>query len=445
MTQLGTVPNAVLGLRRSLGLVDTTAILTSCVVGVGIFIVPGEVAAAVDSPVIVLALWVLGGIISLAGALSIGELAAAFPEPGGMYTYLRRVYGDQIGFLYGWGAIVVVNCAVSATLAIGTAAYISKFASIGESSEKVVSVGVIALIAGINVLGIEQGKWVQNWLTVIKLVGLAFLIIVFLLLGSERASSFRALATTGREWDLLHGASAALVAIMWTFDGWAYAGFSAGEMKAPQQDLPRALLLGMLFATAVYVLLNVAYYSALSPSEIRQTERVATTAMNKVAGEATEIAVSLLIVIILLGSLNAIFLTGTRCPIAMATDGLLPMCFARLHPRSLVPVIPILVQGCFSAALVWVGKVQELLGMTVATSWLFYAIAAAGVIVLRRTAPTVKRPYRVPLFPYLPGVYCLVALGISTSAVVASPIYSLLGAALLASGVPVYLYMKSRS
>jgi APA family basic amino acid/polyamine antiporter len=438
-------PSAETTLARELRLRDPTAIVVGTIIGSGIFLVPGRVATHLDSLGAVLLVWLVGGVLSLCGALSIAEIGAAFPGAGGLYVYLRHAYGRPAGFLYGWGLLCMIHSGSIATLAVAFGLYLSQLLFLSNGEQKAVGVGCILILTYVNCLGIRPGKLVQNLLTVIKLGGLSLMTLLLFARGrplTSLAGDFWPEGPLRLAW-LPFGA--ALVAVLWAYEGWHVVSFAAGEIKQPTRDLPRSLFHGTLIITGSYLLANAAYYSVLSGAEIRQGDTVAATAMSQAFGPIASGLVSLLILVSIFGAMNGMVLTGPRVYYAMAKEGLFFNAFSQLNARYRTPIVAIVVQGIWASLLTLLGTFQELFTYVIFTAWIFYGLTVAGVIVLRHKQPALERPFRVPAFPWLPAFFCLAAFGITVSTIVADPHHALLGIALILAGLPVYALFRRRA
>lgn len=424
------------GLVRELNLRDGMALVVGTVIGSGIFLVPGAVARQLPSFSGVLLVWVVGGALSLFGALSLAELSASYPGTGGLYVYLRQAYGRPVGFLYGWSLLTMIQSGSIATLAVAFALYLSYVFPMSTVWQKTVAILCIGILSAINCLGIKSGKLTQNIVTICKLGGLGAMIALLVARGHWQvlrssihpAGSAFSVAAFG----------AALVAVLWAYEGWHVVSFTAGEFKAPQRDLPRSLFWGTLCLAAIYLLANAAYYGVLTGAELQRSDRAAATAMQAAYGIGTTLFISLLIATSILGATNGMIVTGPRVYYAMARDRLFFPQFARISTRYHSPVPAILLQFVWASLLTLLGTFQELFTYVIFTAWIFYGVTVAAVMVLRIRKPDLDRPFRVPGYPWLPLSFVLAACGITISAIIASPIHALWGIGLILLGIPAY-------
>jgi APA family basic amino acid/polyamine antiporter len=386
----------------------------------------------------------VGGLLSLFGALALGELGAAYPGAGGLYVYLREAYGRPVGFLYGWGLLSLIQSGSIATLAVAFRIYLGQFIALTVIQEKIAGFVCVLVLTAVNCFGVRSGKLVQNIFFIAKLGGLALMIWLLFQRGHVHllASSFKSNSTNA-----FHPAAfgIALVAVLWAYEGWHVVSFTAGEFKNPQRDLPRGLFYGTLIVAAVYILANLGYYCVLTPSQIEQTQRVAATAIAAIAGGPAASFISALILVSILGAINGMTLTGPRVYYAMAKEGLFFKAFEKIEPRSHAPVIAIIIQGVWAACLTLLGSFQELFTYVVFTAWIFYGLAVLAVIVLRVRHPNVPRPFRVPLYPWLVILFAVAALGITLNTFIATPTHALIGIGLILIGLPIYAIFVSRN
>lgn len=445
-------------LRRELGAWGAASIVVGTVIGSGIFLVPRKMVMETGSAELVLAVWVFGGLLSLAGALTYAELATMMPEAGGEYNYLRAAYGPFWGFLYGWTQMWVAKSGSIATLATGFFYYLANFrpelerpllalpAPLGEggaalevSAGQLLAMAVILGLGWLNWFGVRVGGRVQVAVTAVKVALILWIIAAGL--GGEAA----------RETGGLQGARggvagffAALVAALWAYDGWNNLSMVASEVKAPQRNLPRALIYGTGAVMGIYLLTNYAYFRVLSEAEVASSDRVAAVMMQRILGGWGADLVSVAAMISIFAALNGSILSGSRVPYAMARDGYFFRRFGGVHDRHAVPGFSILALSAWSAVLVLSGRYDQLVTLVIFPSWILYGMSAAAVIVLRRKMPGAERPYRALGYPVVPFLFVLVAAFLTVQTLLHSRRESLLGLALILCGVPFYLYWKRR-
>jgi APA family basic amino acid/polyamine antiporter len=431
-------------LLHELSLRDATAIVAGTIIGSGIFLVPNSVANHLSSFAAVLLVWLVGGLLSLFGALALGELGAAFPGAGGLYVYLRHAYGKPIGFLYGWGLLTLIHSGSIATLAVAFRIYLAQMFPLTVLQQKAAGIICVLVLTAVNCFGVRSGKGVQNLLTLAKFGGLALMLGILFLWGHSRLLAADFLPATPLKVQPVHF-GIALVAVLWAYEGWHVVSFTAGEFKNAQRDLPRGLFYGTLLVAVTYISMNVAYYCVLTPHQIQNTERVAATAVSSVWGSTAALFVTVLILVSIIGATNGMVLTGPRVYYAMAKEGLFFQGFGILSSRFRAPVLAIAIQGVWSACLTLLGTFQELFTYVIFTAWIFYGLAVAAVIVMRIRRPDIPRPFRAPGYPWLPALFTLAALGITLSAIISSPLHALYGVLLILSGLPFYAIFLARN
>jgi len=431
-------------LRRELSLFDGIALVVGTVIGSGIFLIPSSIAADLRPLGAVLLVWALGGVLTVFGALSLAELGAMYPGAGGLATYLRRAYGPLPAFLYAWGLLFMIHSGSIAALAVAFGLYLGQVLPFHALEQKAASVACIAVLTAINCLGIRGGKRVQNAIAVAKVAGLAGILALLGVAGRRPLRLFAAAAPASARALPLAGFGAALIAVLFAYEGWHVLSFVAGEMKSPRRDLPRSLFYGTALVMLIYLAANLGYYHVLSYDQIRGSSALAAQAVGTILGPAGRIAVSLLILVSVLGSTNGLVLTGPRVYYAMAREGAFPTAFGRTSERYRTPMLALIVQGVWAALLAAFGSYQQLFTDVIFTAWIFYGLAVAAVLVLRRTQPRAERPFRVPGYPWLPLLFCAAALGLVMSTIVAQPGGATLGLALLAAGIPVYFFATAR-
>ncbi|MGH9441160.1 MAG: APC family permease [Thermoanaerobaculia bacterium] len=428
------------GLIRVLGPWDLAFFLVGTVIGSGIFLVPSEIARVVDSEPLILGIWVVGGALTLLGVISMAELGAALPSPGGMYTYLSRAYGKLAGFLCGWTMFTVITSGAIATLAAAFVIYLGGLVSLSSGSARAVSIGLILALTGANVLGIRAGSAVQNVLAALKIAGLAGMTIAIFALPA-RAPKLPSMTSPKAPGFAAIGI--ALVAVFWAYEGWHDASFVAGETRDPQRSFPLGCVLGELVIIGLYLAANVAYFRVMSVAEIAASPRVGLAAIAKVAGPWGGRALTAAIMCSILGAMNGSILAGPRSYFQMSRDGLLPEGLGGVHPRFRSPAASIVLQGVWSCLLVlFLGGFSQLFTYVIFGGWLVYGLAVAAVIVLRVKEPDLARPFRVPLYPAAPAAFVAASLGLMISTIVQRPRESLLGLGFIALGVPMYFLLR---
>ena len=429
-------------LARKLGLRDGIAIAVGTIIGSGIFLVPSAIASQLPSLAAVVAVWVLGGVLSVAGALSLAELASMFPEAGGIYVYLREAYGRSMGFLYAWVALVAGETGGIAGLAVAFGIYLAQIVPLTPMERKIASVAlVLALTAG-NCYGVETGKWVQNLLTACKLFGIAAMTGVLLARGS--AQHIREALLPAGAHSTAAGFGLALIAALWAYQSWHSVAYNAAEFRNPQRDLPRSLIIGALLVMAIYLAANVAYYAVLTPGEIAGSERVAADATTRALGTGAASFLALLILCSVSGASNGILLTAPRATYALAERGDFFRSFARVNLRTRVPVLAIAVQGLWGAVLACLGSFQQIVLYTISIAWVFFAFAVLAVIVLRRKRPDAPRPFRTPLYPLTPLLFVATATAMTINYIVSDPKGSAMAGGVVLIGLPLYAILRKR-
>jgi basic amino acid/polyamine antiporter, APA family len=427
-------------LRRDLTLFDTVNLVVGTIIGSGIFLVPAEIARAVREPGWMLAVWVVGGALTLLGALSLAELGAAMPDAGGIYTFITRAFGRLPGFLCGWMLFTVATSGSIATLGAAFPIYLGAFVPLTPATAKLAGVLAIALLTWVNIVGVKNGARVGNVLTALKVGGLvAMVLVIFLLPGPPADPATSAPPPLPAGPVPLAAVGVALVAVLWAYEGWHDVSFAAGEIHEPQKNFPRGIVGGVSIVVGLYLLANLAYLKVLTPAEIAVSDRVALTAMTRVTGEWGGKLLTAAILCSILGAMNALILAGPRAYYQMARDGLFIERVSRVHPRWRTPVEALLFQGLWSAFLVLIiGGFSQLFTYVIFGGWIFYALAVLAVPALRRKEPALIRPFRVPGYPLVPLAFAATAFAIVVNTLVATPRESLLGLAFIALGVPVY-------
>jgi basic amino acid/polyamine antiporter, APA family len=421
-------------LPRKLGLVDATAILIGTVIGSAIFLVPNAVARNLPSTGLILLVWSLTGVLTFFGALAYAELGAMIPATGGQYVYLREAYGPLVGFLSGWASFLVMQSGGIASLAAAFSIYLSYFIPLSPVAGKLASVLLIAVLTLVNYRGVRLGARVQRLFTFLKLAGLT-VIVASAFLSPRHIETAAAASPAGFSWSRF---GVAMIACLWAYEGWNCVSFVAGEVKRPERNLLLALSLGTAALIAIYLSANVAYMRVLSVPAIAATDRVAAKAAEITMGSIGGTLVSLTILLSIIGASNGAILTFARAYFAQARDGLFFRAVGNVHPRFETPHIAIVVQGVWAAVLATSGSYERLFSYVIFAAWIFYGLAVLGVVVLRRKAPDLPRPYKMWGYPVTPIAFAVVAFWFVINTIITTPVPSLIGLAIVAAGVPVY-------
>lgn len=461
-----TAPRVRTTYARRLGLFDGTMVVVGGIIGAGIFLNPAIVAQRVGSPGLILAAWALGGAVALLGALCFAELGARRPEAGGGYVYLREALGPLPAFLYGWTLLLVINSGGIAAVGMTFASYAADLAGLPAALVKPLAIAAIALLTVINYLGIRPGATTQNVFTILKLVALGGLILAGLALAARVAGAGEAAEAAGAT---PQGASAvavalgaALIPVLFAFGGWQNANFVAGEIREPQRNLPRALLLGVGIVVATYLLANLAYVTTLGAAGLAASAAPASDTMRALLGPAGGTFIAAGIVLSTFGFLNLSILAAPRVYQAMADDGLFFRWAARLHPRYRTPAGAIVFQSAWAVVLLLSGTYGQLLDWVVFGDWIFFGLVVVTLFVYRArdgsggpvraedgatpdAAVTPDEPtFRAFGYPWLPACFVLVAGIVVISSVASNPVNALLGSLLIGAGVPVFLFWRRR-
>ena len=409
------------------------------VIGSGIFLVPGGVlrqAGGQAGPALVV--WVVGGALSLLGALAYGELGAMNPAAGGLYVYLRDAFGPLTAFLYGWTFFLVIATGSAATLAVASASYLQQFITLGPLGQKLAAVALLAIVAAINVRSTRGSSDVQNWSTAIK-VG-ALLIMSVVLIAFRPAPPVNAAPFWPSTFtpSLLSGMGLGMIGVLWAYEGWQYVTFSAGEAIDPQRIFPRAIVIGTASLVGIYLFANVGYLAALGTVGVASSDRVAAEAVGAIVGPGAAKLIAAVILVSIFSATNGLTLSAPRVYYAMANDGLFFRTLAGVHPRFGTPAVAIIAGTGWAMVLAVSGTFEQLLTYVVFVGWIFYALGAACVFVLRRTKPDVHRPFRVPGYPWTPLLFILAAAALVANTIATQPGRAAVGIGLVLLGAPVY-------
>jgi APA family basic amino acid/polyamine antiporter len=433
----------VSSLARTLRQTDLTLLLIGTVIGSGIFLVPGAVLQNSGGHVgLALVVWLLGGVLSLVGALTYGELGAMNPEAGGLYVYIRDAFGRLAAFLYGWAMFFVISSGSLATLAVAFTSYLGQFVAMSPPAARVTSIVVIIVIAAVNIVGTRRSANVQNLTTALKIGALLAISAVLLALGDELPAAWQQPWPEIGSGALLASLGTAMIGVLWAYEGWQYVTFSAGEAIDPQRTFPRALAIGTGVLIVLYLIPNLAYVAALGPDAVMRSNRVASEAVTVLIGPTAGMLVAAAILVSIFGAANGLTLTAPRVYYAMAKDRLFFARLAAVHPRFGTPAFAIAASSAWAIVLAATGTFEQLLTYVVFAGWLFYALGAVSLFVYRRRAPHARRPFSVPGYPIAPALFILAALAIVVNTVVVQPGRALVGIGIVLAGLPAYLIWR---
>jgi basic amino acid/polyamine antiporter, APA family len=438
-------PNAEVSYVRSLGTFSTTMVVIGGIIGAGIFLNPAIVAQRVHSAAFILTAWIIGGGVALIGALAFAELGARRPQAGGGYIYLTEAFGPLAAFLYGWTFLFIINSGGIAAVAVTFARYSVDLLGISTAYIKPLAAALLVALAGVNYFGIRSGSITQNIFTVLKLAAVLIFVGIFLARGG-------ASATTPTE--TIHGLGVvralgiALIPVLFAYGGWQYSNNIASEIVDPERTLPRSLGIGIAVVIAVYVLANVAYIRALGPAGLAASLAPAADTMRVVMGPLGGALMAIGIIVSTIGFVNSGILSAPRMLQAMSADGLFFRFASRLHPKYRSPAGGILIQAVWAVALALSGTYGQLLDYVVFGDWIFFGLIVATIFAYRRldartgATPTV---FRMPGYPVLPALFVIVAVYVVVSAILSNPRNALLGALLIALGIPAFLFWRRQN
>jgi basic amino acid/polyamine antiporter, APA family len=437
-------------LARRLTLWSAIAVVIGSTIGSGIFRTPASVAQLIgDVPFFLLA-WIIGGVLALCGALTYGELAAAFPRSGGIYVYIRESFGPIPAFLFGWAELWIIRPGAFGAIGITAAAYTLRTfgfdpaAPIGPlRAEQALGAIYIIIVAFVNYYGIHRGAVLQNISTALKVGALAALVLLGLTLGNSAHQSttnvFSQHAVVGISPFLL-----ALVSILWAYDGWADLSFVGGEVKNPQSALPRALLLGTGLVVVLYLAANLTYLILIPMKSMQSAELVAADVASLLFGSIGVVLISGVIAISTFGTLNGSMMTAPRIFFAMAEDNLFPKVIARVDPVTQAPTGTILITAGMGVIFISIRTFTDLANQFIIGIWPFYALAVLAVFILRRKKPDMERPYRVWGYPFVPALFLLCSLFLLGNYLITEPLAFGVDIGLILIGIPVFFFWRKR-
>lgn len=430
-------------LVRSLGLLSSIGLVIGITIGGGIYRTPAGIADRVPDPVWMLGVWVLGGLIVLCGALSFAELSASMPETGGMYVYLREGWGRPYGFLYGWAQLVLIRAAALGGISSVFGEYFMRVFGMDPRANPAMADYLAAaaiIVASItNIVGVKLGALFAGLSTIAKFGALALLVLASFLMGGQVGASFTNLASNGAAIDAgVFGL--ALISVMWAYDGFADLTFASGEVKDPQHNLPRAIIIGTLMIIAIYLLANFAYLYVNPIGVMAKSPLIAADTMGALFGQVGVSFVAVVVMISTFGSLMGSMLASPRIFFAMADDNLLFGPIARVHPTWKTPYVAIALAGVLGVAMVMTQTFEQLTDTFVLAMWPFYALSVAAIYTLRKSQPQLSRPYKVVGYPFVPAVFIAAAIYLVVNALMTEPKWTSITFGVVLLGLPVYYF-----
>ena len=430
-------------LKRVLSLLDATMINAGGIIGSGIFMVPAAVAMFTGSASLFFMVWIAGGIVSLFGALSVAELGAAMPRAGGQYVYLSEAYGPVWGYLYGWSAVAVINTASIAAVGVAFSEYLRFFFPITDVSIKGIAVATIVLLTIINILDVKSGARFQNLFTISKLGAIFVIIILGLVMEGGSNQNLSPFFSDQSFTELVGPLGLAMVSVLWTFDGWIFITYVAGEVKNPGRNIPLSLIFCMLIVVTIYLLLNYVLIYTLGFTGMNGSDLVVSDAASVFLGNKGAAIVTLIILISLIGANNGQVLTSARINYAMAKDKLFFYQASQIHPRFKSPSNALIIQCVWASLLTFTGTFNQLITYIIFASWIFYGMSAGAVIILRNKKPDMERPYKTPVYPWIPIIFILFAIFLTINTIIEAPRDAAIGAGIILAGLPMYYYWKN--
>ena len=430
-------------LPRTLGLRDLIWLTIGSVIGSGIFLVPSVVLRQVNGFIIpALLVWLVGGILSLLGALTYSELGAMKPATGGLYIYIRDCFGRFPAFLFGWTLFFVISSGSIATLAVAFSAYLSEIVPLTPLLAKTISVLMIAAVALLNVIGTRASADVQGWTTAAKVFGILVMSFILLWLGRGFHGSGPTLWGTSHSGSLAAGIGLAMISVLWAYEGWQFVTYSAGEVLNAKRSLPLGLVIGTTVLIGIYLTANLGYLGALGAAGVANSNRLAATAISTVVSPAASKLIAIMILISIFSATNGVMLTSPRVYYAMARDRLFFHRLAQVHPRFQTPAFAVICGAVWSAILAVTGTFDQLLTYVIFIGWIFYALAGASIFVYRSRMPEAVRPFKVPGYPVTPLLFVIAAAALALNTMVTQTTRAGIGIAIVFLGAPAYFIWR---
>lgn len=426
-------------LKKNITLIEAMAIVVGMIIGSGIFLKPGIVLQSAGSPLMSILAWITGGIITLASALTIAEIAAVIPKSGGLYVYLSELYGEAFGFLLGWVQTIISYPASVAAQAIAFATYANFFIPFTNIQQKIIAVSILAFILLMNVLATKFGGIIQTVATIGKLIPISAIIIFGLIMKTNlNSSTVTNVMTKGT------GFGAAILGTLWAYDGWISVTNMAGELKNPEKNLPKVISIGVIFVIAVYAVFNIAIFNTLTTNQIISSKTPAADVANVLFGSNGGILITAGIMISVFGALNGYLMTGARIPFSMGEKKQLPFSntIGKIHPKFNTPANSLIFESFIAIIYIMSGTFNTLTDLLVFVLWIFFTMGVCGVFLLRKRFPQEKGLYKVPFYPLTPIIGIIGGIYILVNTLIDSPKNSLVGIIITVLGLPVYRFIN---
>jgi basic amino acid/polyamine antiporter, APA family len=427
-------------LKRTIRLRHATALVVGTIIGSSVFVQASEVTHLVPYIPAVLLAWAVSGVLTMFGALACAELASAFPKTGGVYVFLRETYSPLAGFLWGWSMFWVMHSGIVAAMSVVFGRYAGVFVPLDDSGIRAVAVSAIVVNSGINYVGAKWGSTIQTAITTGKVLAVVLVVVVGIVLGSRLPEHFQYGSAVATEAGIkVQNFLLAVVAGLFAFGGWHVVTYTAEETVQPERTIPRALAIGIVTVTLCYIALNFVYFYVLPVDRVMASPRIAAEVATELLGNRGALAISGLVMFSVFGAMTGSIMAAPRVYFAMAKDGLVFKWFNQLHPQFQSPHRLIVFQGIWASVLVWTGTYRQLFSRVIFTEWIFFALMAGGIFILRKR-PDYQPAYRVWGYPWTPAIFVVASAAIVINRIIAEPLDSAAGLALVALGVPVYYF-----
>lgn len=431
-------------LAKELTLYGLVMVAIGSCIGSGIFVTPSQIAGLVPSAALILGVWAIGGVITLTGALTFGELGSIFPQAGGIYIFLKEAYGGWLGFLYGWAYLLIITSGSIAVLSLAFSYYLSFFIPMNDTWKILTSIIAISVLTTLNVLRAKFGEMFSNIFTGLKILGILIIIGVGLFYGNSELS-FKGFGLSSSGNTGLSSFGVALVGVLFSYGGWQHASFLAGETKNPSRNVPIAMITGAIVVTIIYLLVNMSYMLLLPINTIASSQKVAAEAVSTILPFGGML-VAAIIAVSTLGTIGIYTLSAPRIYYAMAEDGLFFKSIAKVHPVFKTPVNAIIVQSIWAIILLlfW-GTFEDLITYTVSVEWIFFTLAATGIFIFRKKLKNVERPYKTFGYPVTPLIFICINIWFVLNMMINKPLHMGIGIGCVLLGVPVYFFFKRKN